>query len=267
MYAIRSYYEVVITKGPWFLDGTENVQLAQAHLENWVKGGENSINISSDLRFKAAYKRRTYTWESFVIHKLGVLSTEQEKSRVNDDLIELNTKFGVNATKRWYYSFMYDFRTQFFNGYDKKDIEHVTPISGFMAPAYMTFALGMDYKYGKTFTLLLSPLTSKLTMVRDTALINPARYKIPEGEKSVFLHGLSVTNSFTFKLSKQIKLSSKLDGFYQYLSAETDKQIQFDWEVILDMRINRLLSTRLIGQSRYYTNESLKVQSKESFIV
>ena len=92
--------KIEITKGPWFLDGTENVQLAQAHLENWVKGGENSINISSDLRFKAAYKRRTYAWESFVIHKLGVLSTEQEKSRVNDDLIELNTKFGVNATKR-----------------------------------------------------------------------------------------------------------------------------------------------------------------------
>ena len=260
-----SLEKVTVEKGPWTFEGSEHVQLSQAHIANWVKGGESSVSLSSDLRAKAIYKKNKNEWESYIIHKVGVLSTDDEKGRINDDLIELNSKYGLSASKKWYYSFLFNFKTQFFDSYEANDKEHEKlPVSGFMVPAYFTFALGMDFKEGKKFTMLLSPITSKVTMVRDTVEYNASKYI--SGDKKVdMLNGLSVVSNFQQQISREIKITSKLDAFYEYLSGSDDRQVQVNWEVILDMRINRFLSTRLLTDVKYFTNESKKVQFKENF--
>ncbi len=260
-----SLEKVVIEKGPWSFEGSEHVQLSQAHIDNWVKGGESNVSLSSDLRAKANYKKKKNEWESYIIHKVGVLSTDDDRGRINDDLIELNSKYGLSASKKWYYSFLFNFKTQLFHSYAKADTEHETPLSGFMAPAYFTFALGMDFKQGKKFTLLLSPITSKLTMVLDTVTFDQTRYDISKTKKVAMLNGLSVVSNFEQQISREIKITSKLDAFYEYISANDDRQVQIDWELILDMRINRFLSTRLLTEVKYFTNESSKVQFKENF--
>ena len=260
-----SLEKVTLEKGPWTFEGSEHVQLSQAHIANWVKGGESSVSLSSDLRAKAIYKKQKNEWESYIIHKVGILSTDDDKGRINDDLIELNSKYGLSASKKWYYSFLFNFKTQFFNSHEKTDTEPEKFHSGFMAPAYFTFALGMDFKEGKKFTMLLSPITSKLTMVLDTAKYDRTRYKIPDNKKVDMLNGLSVVSNFQQQISREIKITSKLDAFYEYISGDDDRQVQIDWEVILDMRINRYLSTRLLTEMRYFTNESNKVQFKENF--
>lgn len=257
--------KVTMETGPWTFEGSEHVQLSQAHIANWVKGGESSVSLSSDLRAKAIYKKNKNEWESYIIHKVGVLSTDDEKGRINDDLIELNSKYGLSASKKWYYSFLFNFKTQFFNSSEKTDDEPEKFHSGFMAPAYFTFALGMDFKEGKKFTMLLSPITSKLTMVLDTAKYDHQRYKIDQYKKVDMLNGLSVVSNFEQQISREIKITSKLDAFYEYISGADDRQVQIDWEVILDMRINRFLSTRLLTDVKYFTNESNRVQFKENF--
>nr|WP_321408720.1 DUF3078 domain-containing protein [uncultured Carboxylicivirga sp.] len=257
--------QIVIKKSPWKFEGTENVQLSQGYLENWTKGGENNIALSSDLRFKANFTKGKHSWENNIIHKVGVISTESESGRVNDDLLEINTKYGLKSSKKWYYSFLYNFKTQVFYGYEKSDKEHETPISGFLAPAYMSFAVGMDFKPSNKFTLLLSPLTSRLTIVSDTVKFNQTRYGIDNDKKTNTLNGLSIVNNFSYQISKEINLNSKLDIFYQYLSDDSENQKQIDWEIIVDMKINQFLSTRLLGNLRYFTTESDMVQIKENF--
>jgi len=262
--------KVTMETGPWTFEGSEHVQLSQAHIANWVKGGESSVSLSSDLRAKAIYKKNKNEWESYITHKVGVLSTDDEKGRINDDLIELNSKYGLSASKKWYYSFLFNFKTQFFDSYEADDKEHEKlPVSGFMVPAYFTFALGMDFKEGKKFTLLLSPITSKVTIVRDTVNYNAGKYIAADGKKTDVLNGLSVVSNLVQQISREIKITSKLDAFYEYLSkgddADNPRQVQIDWEVILDMRINRFLSTRLLTEVKYFTNESNRVQFKENF--
>jgi hypothetical protein len=59
-----------------------------------------------------------------------------------------------------------------------------------------------------------------------------------------------------------------LDAFYQYLGKPKkgdDRQVQIDWEVIADLKINRFLSTRVLAHLRYFTNESDKIQFRENF--
>ncbi len=253
-----------VLKRPWTYGGTENIQFSQAFLENWVKGGENAVSLLSDLRIQAKYKMDNVEWESYAIHKLGILSSEDQKTRINDDLIELNTKYGLSASKKWFYSGMFNFKTQFFNGYEKSDELKENPISGFLAPAYITMALGMDYKE-KNFTLMLLPFTSKMTFVSDTVKFDQTRYNIPKDKKSDNMGGASLVNNFTWEFAKDFNLSSKLDFFYEYM--KSDHQIQSEWELILDMKINIFLSARISTYMRYYNNESDKIQFKENLSI
>ncbi len=253
-------------KTPWIYEGIENIQLSQVFLSNWAKGGESSLSILSDLRVKAIYKMDKYTWENYAIHKIGFVGQEESKGRINDDLIELNSKFGLNASEKWYYSGFTNFKTQFFNGYSKNDADKVNPISAFMSPAYWTFAIGMDYKVKKhQFTFMISPLTSKLTMVLDTSKVDQTRYKIPEGKKVEALNGGSIVNSFAWKINDDFHLSSRLSAFYEYFAKNNEaKQVHFEWEAILNMKINVWLSTRLLAHLRYFSNESENMQFKEN---
>ncbi len=250
---------------PWTWGGVENIQFSQAFLENWVKGGENSVALLSDLRLNAKYKLDKVEWENNATHKVGVLKSGDNKARVNDDLIELNSKYGYRASKKWYYSGLINFKSQFFNGYKASDTNLENPLSGFMAPAYLTMAVGMDYKEGKNFTLLLLPFSSKLVMVLDTAKIDQTRYKIDADKKSDWMGGVSFVNNFKWTVSKEISLSSKMDVFYEYMTS--DNQVQAEWEMILNMRINVFLSTRIATYLRYYDNESDKLQLKENLSI
>lgn len=256
--------KVDLVKSPWKFSGTENIQFSQAYLRNWVRGGQNSIALLSDLRFKATYTDENTQWENNIIHKLGIIASEGSKSRTNDDLLDLSSKYGINASQKWFYSLLFNFRTQFFNGYLRNDLNKENPISAFMAPAYFSLAAGMDYKE-KDFTLMLSPLTSRLTVVLDTAKVDQRRYNIPEDKRSIFLTGGSLQNNFTWNLSKEIKLTSAMNIFYDYFAK--DENIQAEWDMILDMYINVFLSTRIVSNIRYFESESSKLQIRESLSI
>lgn len=255
--------KTVKENGPWTYSGIENIQLSQAYLTNWTKGGENSVTLQSDLLIRANYKMDKIEWENYARHKVGILNSESYPVQVNTDNIMANSKYGIRASKKWYYSFVFDFNSQLFNGYNNKKREKI--ISGFMSPAYFSFALGMDFKQSKDFTLLLSPLTSKITYVKDTAKVDQTNYKVDSDRKSAFSTGASLTNNFNWKISTELNLRYKLDAYLGYLDKNPIKQI--DWELIFDMRINQYLSTRLNTQLRYFTNESDKIQFREYFAI
>ncbi len=249
--------------GPWTYSGTESVQFSQAFLENWTKGGENSISLLSDLLIKANYKKNKNEWENYVRHQVGIISTESYATQINTDQIEANSKYGLQASKRWYYSALFNFKSQFFNGYSDKTRKEI--ISGFMSPAYFTCALGMDYKKDKVFTLLLSPFTAKLTYVMDTAKVDQKNYSIDANKRSSFSNGASIVNNINWTINTELSLVSNLDAYISYFTKESLKQI--DWELIFNMRVNRFLSTRINTQLRYFTNESDNVQLKENFTI
>ena len=256
--------KIEIIESPLKISGSENIQFSQSYVENWVKGGQSSIALLSDLRLNINYKNEKIEWENSIIHKLGVISSEDSKSRINDDLIDFSSKYGIIASKKWFYSLLFNFKTQVFKGYAKNDLEKETPISAFMAPGYFSMAAGMDYK-AKNFTLLLSPVTSRMTIVIDTATVDQTRYSIPEDKKTVFLVGGSLQNNSTWNISKQIKLTSALNIFYDYF--EKEEKVQADWDMILDMKINVFLSTRIVSNLRYYESESNKVQLREGLSI
>ena len=268
--------KIEISKSKWKYHGSENISFSQVHVNNWVQGGQSSQSLLSDLRFNAVYTEEKSKWENNITHKLGLISYKLEtpspsgkknNTQINDDLFEINSKYGVNATKKWFYSLLFNMRTQLFNGYSSSDVEKETPISAFMSPAYLTLAAGMDFKAGKNnnFSLLVSPLTAKITMVLDTAKVDQTRYSIEEDKRVKFLSGGSITNKFSWQISESIKITSAANFFYDYFAKEN--KIQADWDFILDMRINVFLSTRITTNFRYYQNESRSLQTRENMSI
>ncbi|MFT3739779.1 MAG: DUF3078 domain-containing protein [Breznakibacter sp.] len=246
----------------WTLAGVEALQLSQAYYSNWVKGGQNSITLLSNLNVTANYKKNKVEWDNKGIHKIGILNAEGQKSRISDDLIQITSKAGLNASKKWYYSTLFDFKSQFFYGRDKSNWDKI--LSGFMSPAYLTFALGMDYK-AQNFTLMLSPISSKTTMVLNTVHVDPSRYNIPDGKRSYSQTGASVNSNFKWKINTEFTLTSNFDLFYGYMAGTPETQM--DWDITFDMRINKYLSTKLNPVLRFYGSESDNLQMKENFSV
>ena len=102
-------------------------------------------------------------------------------------------------------------------------------------------------------------------MVLDTAKIDQTRYSIEEDKKSIFLSGASFQNNFTLNIAQDIKLTSAMNVFYDYFAKE--ERVQAEWDLILDMRINVFLSTRITTNFRYYQSESSKLQARENLSV
>ncbi len=249
--------------GPWKYRGIEKVQISQIYLENWHSGGENSISLQSDLSIHANYTKNKIQWENYLRHRIGIIGSENYPTQINTDKIILNSKFGYRASKKWYYSSLFNTTSQLFRGYNNK--KHDKIISTFLSPAYFTLAFGMDYKRDKNFTLLLSPFTAKATYINDTISVDAKRYKIAEGHKTAYNIGASVYNYMYLPFSTELNLKSEISAFLGYSNEEYIKQI--DWEITFNMRVNRFLSTGVNLNFRYYTNESDKLQLKEYFTI
>ncbi|MDR2911391.1 MAG: DUF3078 domain-containing protein [Bacteroidales bacterium] len=266
--------KVEIQKSKWTFTGSENISFSQVFVKNWVTGGQSSQSLLSDLRLSANYADGKTTLENSIIHRLGLISYKLEEpseagemhnTQINEDLLELNNKYGLQAGKQWYYSLLFNLKTRIFNGYDANDINKETPISAFMAPADLTIAAGMDYKTPNNFSLLISPITGKMTMVLDTATVDQTKYGIEENKRVSFQFGASITNRFSWQITQDIILTSAMNLFYNYIDKEN--RLKNDWDLIVDMRINIFLSARITANLKYYENESKDIQIRENMSV
>ena len=251
-------------ESPWKISGEENMQLSQLLLANWIKGGESSLTLLSDMRATMTYKHNRVEWESAGTHKVGLTHTSSLGTRVSDDVLDLSTKYGVKAVNKWFYSVKSTFKTQLFRNYAKSDTEKKKPKSTFLSPTYVQFIVGMDYKT-KDLSLLLSPFTTSLTFVLDTTKIDQTAYGIKKEKKSEWVNGFSITTTWKKTITYGIDYSTKMELFYEFF--HKDGQKRFDWENIISMQINRYLTTRLLFELRYYDNETRKFQVKENFSI
>ena len=165
----------------WDLDGLVNLKFNQSHLSNWVQGGEDHLSSLLEATYSINYKKGKTIWDSNIEYKFGLIqSGDKEGIRKQEDMLEINSKYGSNANKDWYYSALVNFKTQFFKGYDYPN-DSIT-VSGFLAPAYTVFSLGMDYKPSDKLTIMASPISSKITMMRNTNKFKETKFGLEEGQ-------------------------------------------------------------------------------------
>jgi len=136
-----------------------------------------------------------------------------------------------------------------------------TEISNFLAPGYLLGAIGMDYKPSDVFTLFVSPLTMKMTIVNDQDLADFGAFGVDPAEYNDF--GVLTKNGSTTRaefggylralikkdIMKNIKLQSKLELFSNY--SEEPTHIDVNWEVLLAFKVNKYISATISTQLLY----------------
>ncbi|MFP4525152.1 MAG: DUF3078 domain-containing protein [Bacteroidales bacterium] len=225
----------------WRTGGTANLDFNQGYVKNWVKGGENNLNSMLNLKFQVNYKKGKTIWDNDIEYKAGILQSGEKGVRKNEDVFEINSKFGNNARKNWYYSALVNFTTQLFKGYDYPNDS--VAVSGVLAPANLVFSVGMDYKPTNDLTILLSPISSKFTMMRDTSRFDQTKYGIDENKKSKKEVGAYVKSTYKFKINEDIDIENRVKLFTNYLYKP--QNVDIDWEVTVNMRITEYIKASL----------------------
>lgn len=231
----------------WKVGGLVNVNFSQVYLSNWAGGGQNSISTQGILSLYANCADGKYSWDNSLDLAYGVIKQGDAKSTPwfkNDDRIELNSKYGRLASKKWYYSALFNFRTQFTNGYaNAGDTVH---ISNFLAPAYTIVALGMDYKPNKNFTVFVSPLTSKMTFVMDGYLSSIGAFGIVAGANYRSEVGgyfkLGWTREKPLKM-EGVTFKTNVTLFSNYQNKP--QNIDVTWETLTNIKLNKYLTMSL----------------------
>lgn len=242
----QKYKRIVPT---WKRGAVVNIGFSQSYFQNWVKGGENSIAAHSDILIFSNYKKNKTEWENYLRWKYGLLQSEKIDELIrNEDILELNSKFGLKASKHWYYSTQLNIKTQLFDGYKYKNNDKER-VSDFFSPGHLSLALGMDYKPSKHLSLLLSPITGRLIYMNDLEKLDETVYGIDKGKHVWAQLGPYIRVKWNDKLFKSVNIDTSLELFSNYFN--NVQNIDMDWSTSIDMQINYFMSTRLSFQLIY----------------
>ena len=124
------------------------------------------------------------------------------------------------------------------------DVNQENYISKFMAPGYLMVSLGIDWKPKEYFSIMISPLTSKITFVNDDQLaaigafgVDPGdKYRAEEYAKEMILNKEGIHHFYTFDdlnvMEIFIYLLKKNIIKIEHFSAKPEKDIHFALRVI-----------------------------------
>jgi len=230
---IKKTFEVLT---PWDLGGFGTFGFSQTYLNNWKAGGNSALAFLMVLKSYANYSNTIIRWENSGEFRNGWIRQGGNLNQLqkNDDKLELISRLGVSAFKKWFYSTEVDFQTQFFNGYNYPDKTKL--ISGFLSPTKTMFKLGLDYKPNKRFSLFLSPFTLKMVYVRDTARIDQTTYGISRHSKSFWEPGLNAEIKYRIEFTPQMSYETKYKMFMNY--KDPFKKLDVDWENTFVAQLN-----------------------------
>ncbi|MFA9370280.1 MAG: DUF3078 domain-containing protein [Labilibaculum antarcticum] len=250
----------------WKLGATLGISFNQGHVsESWAGGGESSIATISTIGAFANLAKGNHTWDNTLEIKYGLLKSGDNGFRKNEDRIEFITKYGQKAVRNWYYSALFNLKTQAVKGYDYSNDESRKLKSDFFAPAYIIASVGMDYKPNKKLSVLLSPIAAKYTIVRDTAMIDQTAFGVDIDKKVKKEIGSYVNVSHKLNFWGDLSLENKLTLYSNY--AMKPKNIDVDWEMILVMPINQYMSTKFSTHLISDDDTGSEVQFKENLEV
>jgi hypothetical protein len=226
----------------WRKGAIINVGIAQVSLTNWVAGGQSSIATNALVSLFANKRIKKGLWENQLDMGYGILKQGEVNSlRKTDDRIELVSKYGQKINNEWYYAALFNFKTQFTDGFNYPDISN--PISRLMAPGYMLFALGIEHRPSDKFNMFLAPLTSKNTFVLDETLSNIGSFGVAQGEKFRTEFGGYLRINYKTKIMENVGLQTRIDLFSNYLN--NPQNIDVNWETLIDLKVNKYISATI----------------------
>lgn len=229
-----------VPAGKWTLSSTPAMKVDEKFYNNWSSAGNSLIQLTTTFFGNYKYTHEKFIWDNVVDLAYGYNWQDLdgdtslhgfkslESMRKSDDKIDLTSTFSMRMKNDWNVSASVNFKSQFGNGYTYTGAgleQEETLVSGFMAPAYLTTALGFERKK-EHWNISLSFLTGKTTFVVNDSLIkNGHNYGVLQEEadmaNGIYNHvyfGLGSYVKFFYKkdITKNLNLYTRFELFYDY---------------------------------------------------
>lgn len=183
MYALVCAAQIDSIIAPkWKHDMQTGINLNQAsYSDNWKGGGVSSYALGWFFNHLAKYKTTQLDLNSDLQLQLGYLQIKGEVQRKNSDRIFYDFKLGYRLAEKWSAFGSVNFLSQFKPGYDFKtksivDANKDSLISNFLAPAYLTSSVGIEYKPLSYLWMRFGAGTLRQTLVLDKEISNAGLY-------------------------------------------------------------------------------------------
>ncbi|PSR56324.1 hypothetical protein AHMF7605_23915 [Adhaeribacter arboris] len=267
--------DTVVKARPWKFGGIGTLNFNQISLSNWATGGQSSVSGLGLVTITVNYKDDRSSWSNTNNFTYGLLKVTKDRLKKSDDQIDITSKYGRNLSKAWYYAAQVNFRSQFTRTLDK---EKNVLVSRFLAPAFILGSLGFDYKPRENFSVFLSAVTGKVTIVRDRSLadagafgVQPAKRDtagviIPgTGDKFRREFGGYLNARFRTPLMQNITFQTQLDLFSNYV--RNPQNIDVNWQNTINMKVNKLIDVSIFTHLIYDDDILTEVDSNEDGVI
>ena len=254
----------IVVKKPnfWKFSGDYYLQFLQNYVsDNWYKGGESNYSMLGSITLQANYNnKQKVKWDNKLEMRLGYQTSKGDtihKYKTSEDLLRYTGKLGLQATKKWYYSFQLIAQTQFTKSLKSND---KFVYSDFMSPFKLNLSVGMDYSIDWLNHRLkgsahIAPLAFNWQYVGRSTLVT--RYGLEEGHHGMTDYGSEFTLDFTWAFADNIRWKTRLYGYTTYERAE------LEWENTLSFQFNKYISTNIFLYPRF--DDGAKRQEGESY--
>jgi len=244
-----------------------------AFSDNWTGGGINSIGFTGVLNYTANYKKGNSSWDNQIDLLYGFVNNSGQGFRKTLDRIYLDTKYGYALNTKWDLFSSLNFLSQFSKGYKYEDdvngVEQELLISDFMAPAFITLALGAEYHPVDYFKVRISPFAPRITIVQDptrfTQTVGPTPYGVDSTETVRYEWlAFQLMAEFNKDIATNMNLKWRYIMFanYETLSMQT---IDHRVELALTAKVNRFINVGLGGIMVYDYDQDSGAQFSQMF--
>jgi len=213
----------------WVHGGFINIGANQGFLHNWAAGGEvASFTVNSIFSGHIDRLNNRDIWSNNLDMTYGLNYTYSSGflPRKTDDRIDFTSKYGhkIDTGKDFYFTTLLNFKSQFTKGYDyTQERWDTTSTSKFLAPAYITLAVGAEYRKGSDISVFFSPLAGRLTLASReyTSRTPQGAFGVPYNKTTFYQFGAYFSGRYVHNINKNTVYKTRLDLYSNYLAKDT----------------------------------------------
>lgn len=239
----------------WKVSGNFNMHVNQlAFSGNWHQTHENNYNMLSTLTLRANYNnKQKVKWDNTLDVRLGMQTTKADTlrgMRTTEDLLRYTGNLGLQAIKRWDYTFQVIATTQSLKGYP---VNSESVISDIFSPITVNASVGMKYnislfKNKLTGSINFGALSYNWKYCGRSKLVK--RNGIEEGHHTFKDYGSNITINTLFKFSPDVSWKMRLYGYTSY------KRALVEIENTIDFKISKYFSCSFYIYPRFDDNRA-----------
>jgi hypothetical protein len=212
--------------------------------QNWRSGGTNNFSGNTFLLSKGLYKKKNMSAAFTADFRFGIQKFKSDTFiRKTQDLIYLDGSYSHEINQGWMAFGSLNIVSQFAPGFDYNNKRKI--ISSFLAPGYLTEAIGLQYKKAQTFNARLGLLAMKQSLVLNSEVYgstDTVKYGVVKGIQLRNEPGMQLQIGIDKELFKQLFFKGRYQGFVSYSQLKQPGFFDHRFDVVLTYKLNKWIS-------------------------